>query len=146
MKINISEIPPEGLNLTESTPSQEWDLDSEDITYTGEIKLEVDAYKVGNTVSVHAKVHSERDVRCVRCLGKFHQKLFDEFDFNYLISSESQILDITENVREELILNFPLKPLCKKDCKGICPICGKNLNEEKCDCESKYIKFKKKEE
>jgi len=146
MKINVSEIPPQGLHLSEVTSSQEWDLNSQDITYTGDIKLEADVQRIGNNVNVHVKVYTERDVRCVRCLEKFHQTFSEEFNFNYLISDENQILDITERVREELILNFPLKPLCRKDCKGICPICGKNLNYESCECKSQYIKFHFKKE
>ena len=44
-------------------------------------------------------------------------------------------LDIDGLVRNEMILNLPLKVLCREDCKGVCPKCGRDLNEGACDCE-----------
>lgn len=45
------------------------------------------------------------------------------------------ILDLGALLWEEFVLTLPTKPLCRKDCKGICPTCGKNLNEGACTCE-----------
>jgi len=44
------------------------------------------------------------------------------------------MLDLTELLRQQLLLSLPLSPLCRPDCKGICPDCGKNLNEGPCGC------------
>lgn len=49
---------------------------------------------------------------------------------------EGSLLDADELIRDELILALPSKVLCKEDCKGLCSICGKNLNEGSCDCET----------
>lgn len=57
----------------------------------------------------------------------------DDGDDEYVVVENRQI-DIQELIREELILFLPSKILCKPDCKGLCPKCGKNLNVEKCDC------------
>ncbi len=48
-------------------------------------------------------------------------------------------LDLDELLYSEVIVNLPMKHLCKEDCKGICPKCGKNLNEGKCGCPEKEI-------
>ncbi len=48
---------------------------------------------------------------------------------------EHHILDLTEVVRQELLLSLPVSVLCRADCRGICPQCGQNLNEEACECE-----------
>ncbi len=45
------------------------------------------------------------------------------------------ILDMGALLWEEFVLTLPTKPLCRKDCKGVCPVCGKNLNEGACTCE-----------
>lgn len=42
-------------------------------------------------------------------------------------------LDLGQTVLEELSMTFPAKPLCKPDCKGLCPVCGQNLNEGGCE-------------
>ena len=44
-------------------------------------------------------------------------------------------LDVDQLVRDELLLNLPMKVLCDEDCKGICNRCGANLNYETCDCD-----------
>ena len=44
-------------------------------------------------------------------------------------------LDVDELVYSEILVNWPLRVLCKEDCKGICSICGKNLNHGTCDCD-----------
>jgi uncharacterized protein len=48
---------------------------------------------------------------------------------------EHHVLDLTEVVRQALFLAMPINPLCKKDCAGLCPQCGNNLNQEQCQCE-----------
>jgi uncharacterized protein len=44
-------------------------------------------------------------------------------------------IDLTQMVRESIILELPLAPLCRADCAGICPVCGANRNDQPCSCE-----------
>jgi uncharacterized protein len=48
--------------------------------------------------------------------------------------NEAHELDLTEPVRQSILLELPMKPLCRADCAGLCPRCGQNLNERRCDC------------
>ena len=52
---------------------------------------------------------------------------------------ENGFLDIDEQIKEQLEVEFPLRFLCREDCKGLCSKCGKNLNEGECDCEKNDI-------
>ena len=55
-------------------------------------------------------------------------------------SIDSQhVLDITEAIRQYAVLALPMKPLCKPDCQGLCPHCGRNLNEGQCSCPQKSV-------
>jgi uncharacterized protein len=47
---------------------------------------------------------------------------------------ERHILDLTEAIKQYALLAIPMKPLCRQDCRGLCPNCGHNLNEGPCDC------------
>jgi uncharacterized protein len=47
---------------------------------------------------------------------------------------ERHILDLEEILRQDALLAAPVHPLCRADCRGLCPTCGKNLNEGPCDC------------
>ena len=48
-------------------------------------------------------------------------------------------IDLGQMMREQFYLALPMKPLCRADCKGLCPICGKNRNRETCSCESTWV-------
>jgi uncharacterized protein len=83
-------------------------------------------------------------LECVRCLEPFDLPLqitFDEmfaykaFDFTEsgLLVPEDGNIDLGPIVREYLMLEYPLKPLCKPDCQGLCTVCGENLNLGTCE-------------
>jgi len=42
-------------------------------------------------------------------------------------------------MREQFFLALPMKPLCREDCKGLCPVCGINRNRETCTCQSEWV-------
>jgi len=48
-------------------------------------------------------------------------------------------IDLGQMMREQFYLALPMKPLCQQDCKGLCPVCGKNRNRETCSCESTWV-------
>lgn len=82
-------------------------------------------------------------LECVRCLSDYDQPLTWEFLELYaftqdnitesgLLVPEDAHIDLQPLVRDFAILEFPIKPLCREDCKGLCPECGENLNEKDC--------------
>ena len=58
----------------------------------------------------------------------------EDRDSLIFLSHDEDSLDITEYVHDALLLSIPVKPLCDEHCKGLCPVCGNNLNESECDC------------
>jgi uncharacterized protein len=83
------------------------------------------------------------DLECVRCLEQFPQLLkwsfTDLYAFNKRSMSESNLLvpedgqiDLEPLLREYALLEFPISPVCKPDCKGLCPVCGENRNKTDC--------------
>ncbi|MCC6147785.1 MAG: DUF177 domain-containing protein [Anaerolineaceae bacterium] len=81
---------------------------------------------------------------CVRCLAEFLQPLsvaFSElYAFKFKAVTESNLIlpedgniDLGPLVREYLLLEMPLRPLCKANCKGLCVVCGADLNEGLCE-------------
>jgi uncharacterized protein len=57
----------------------------------------------------------------------------EEEDY-FFVDSNATFFEIDDLVREAIILSLPLKPLCSEDCKGLCPICGTDLNRSQCSC------------
>ena len=83
-------------------------------------------------------------VECVRCLDGFLQPIHTEFDELYAFREEdadesgqlvpeNAFIDLTPVVREYLLLEIPISPQCKNDCRGLCDICGLNLNQGTCE-------------
>ena len=81
---------------------------------------------------------------CVRCLEIFAQPLEIDFDEVYAYKSHSFTdsnlyvpedgnIDLSPVVREYMLLESPIKPICKADCLGLCVVCGENLNITQCE-------------
>jgi len=66
------------------------------------------------------------------------EKEIDEDEINVIFIGDP-IIDITEYLINEIMLDIPIKPLCKEDCNGLCPVCGTNLNEDTCDCKKEKV-------
>ena len=134
MKVDINEIPEAGLILEKVYQPGSLDLDREDIKASEPLYVRAEVTKEEGGVSVKIKAKTKLILTCARCLKRFEYPLLRDCHFSYK-SSDGSILDITEDLREEIILGYPLKPLCREDCKGLCPVCGGNLNESECGCD-----------
>jgi uncharacterized protein len=134
MRINLLKIPQGGLELSESLTPSDLDIDSKEIIFKKPIEIKAFIEKGFNAVTVNAGLNSVAEVFCSRCLTPFETKIDKKYRFVYEVGQDDANVDISQDLREELILDFPVKPLCKPDCKGLCHKCGKNLNLEKCNC------------
>lgn len=93
-------------------------------------------------VIVYGECNTKVDFECDNCLKKVERNikyklsasfsLTEKEGFNYTYSGNQ--VDIDEAVAEEFCLALPTKVLCRTDCKGICPVCGINLNDKQCGC------------
>ncbi|MBR2572174.1 MAG: DUF177 domain-containing protein [Clostridia bacterium] len=99
----------------------------------------------GHTVAVSGHITSNLHTRCSNCLEDVVLPL--ETDFSELYGEEANpddpdqlilvghTVDLTDPVREALLLEMPMRVLCRPDCKGLCPRCGANLNKQLCTCQ-----------
>jgi uncharacterized protein len=95
---------------------------------------------------IQANIEGHIQLDCVRCLEPFSHRLVANFtelyafkrrnitDSGLLVPEDGQI-DLGPLVREYMILDMPISPLCRTDCKGLCPTCGENLNFITCNHE-----------
>jgi len=134
MNINLNHIPQDGIVLTEDLDPYALDLQIEELTFTSPIHVKVEVRKILDAVSIKAQVKAETALVCGRCLEEYPSKYEEEIDFNYSVTPADRYLELDDDLRQEVILSYPIKLLCKEDCKGICPGCGKNLNKETCNC------------
>ncbi len=134
MKIATNKIPGEGMKFTEIVPSQELDLDTEIVRFDGPVKLEALVSKITNAVTINLDIYGRTITACSRCLNEFEADYQRNLKLSYAIEKPTSVIDLTPEIREEIIMNYPINPLCNQDCKGLCPKCGQNLNKGGCCC------------
>ncbi len=135
MKIHVDDIPAEGLDLKEAFEPQEISLDLElqGVIFTKSIEVGARIMRSGAEVFCDVALEAPVEYTCGRCLAKFTDVFKRSFNVSYE-AKPREVLNIDEDIRQELMLNYPTKLLCKSDCKGLCQNCGQNFNVADCEC------------
>lgn len=137
------------LSLEEDPEALE--LNAEGVTFEKPIKVEIKVAKSQDQLICRGKVQTSVKLECSRCLAPYDKDLSSDLDFvidlsgnsagvkseeedYFFVDSNATFFEIDDLVREAIILSLPLKPLCSEDCKGLCPICGTDLNRSQCSC------------
>jgi uncharacterized protein len=133
MKVIVSEIPRTGLSLDESRPAAELDLEGQGIRFSRPVTMHAEVQRLDAGVEVKLTVESVLVYTCDRCLQPLEQPLSRQLHIVRPLSGE-KVIDITQLAREEIVLAYPTKRLCRPECNGLCPHCGRNLNNLSCSC------------
>ena len=131
MRIHVNRIPEDGLTLDTTYDPQALDIARPDALPAAPVHLVGVARKEEDELLVEATIRCVLEYTCARCLTCFESVMNKACLFNYDVS-DRQIVDITEDVRQEIMLDYPLVPVCQDDCRGLCLRCGHNLNESDC--------------
>ena len=119
-----------------------------------------DIYKGKKNIDIHINICYERKLACSRCLEEniVKSKISDfaeAIEYDKKDVSEDKINDISDEkliyylqkeiclyhiIRDMILLDEDMKYICKEDCKGLCPVCGVNLNYDKCQCVREKVK------
>jgi len=149
MKILISEIPDEGLDIDVDET-----LQSDVVRLISPVKGHLSITKTGPEVLIQGEITTSAELECSRCLKNYtseinapvdviyhpaeelkaegkHEIREDELETGFYSGDE---FDVAELLKEQILLNVSMKPLCSETCKGICPKCGTDLNVNKCNC------------
>jgi len=134
MKIDINRIPTGGLTLEEEIPPAALDLETEIVKFRSPVRIRADISKITNALTMRLVLNARICMNCARCLNEFEIVFKKDLQLNYPINKTEMVIDLDPDIRQEIILDYPIKPLCNPDCKGLCPKCGINLNEGDCNC------------
>lgn len=155
MQINIGEIEEGFTHRDLSCEASEIGEELECGYLVSPVEASLDFNRSGNQILVTGNVRVKAVLECARCLESFEVVLSSPVDILCLIggveATGDQVgtcdsiievpaklgrIDLTGEVRSILLVLVPIKPLCKTDCKGLCPSCGTNLNKASCNCSS----------
>ncbi|MBL7130760.1 MAG: DUF177 domain-containing protein [Candidatus Omnitrophica bacterium] len=138
MKIDVIKLRENTIeNFQESLTPLDLDLDTNEVKYKGNINISTDVKKEMQLLSTKTHFSATAEFTCSRCLKEFDNVIEKDFDIKYPLEKTEQFIDITQDIRQEVILGYPVKFLCKPDCRGLCPTCGQDLNNEDCGCQMK---------
>ncbi|MCU0589068.1 MAG: DUF177 domain-containing protein [Syntrophobacteraceae bacterium] len=159
MRIRVDEIPEAGRTLrlhwdqADLAPCLPED-DPFDLKLIRPIQVELELQRHPDHVRILGKVQGRLELSCHRCLAPFEWRLDEPVDI-FLIPQElapgeeeteldvedldydffdGEIIEIDQLIAQQIFLALPYKVLCSEECRGLCPRCGVNLNEEPCRC------------
>ncbi len=135
---------------SESLPF-EYEIDLSDLEFSGcsslkkPVKIKGAAKNRAGVVFIELTAEYTISAPCDRCAADIERK--ESLPLTYVVVQETegedtedfvvaedQKVDLDPLVRDDIVIRYPSKLLCSPDCKGLCPNCGKNLNEGDCDC------------
>jgi len=125
---------------------------------TEPVRLHVDVFRTGERFRLAGRVQTVLELPCSRCLEPYRQPLDAAFDLMYHPQAvnvgegeleveeadlstafyEDDEIDLGQLMREQFYLALPMKPLCSDECRGLCPVCGTNLNRGTCGCKIEW--------
>ena len=152
MKINLKQI----FSIVGEKKEFSYEIPAEEFS-------EIKGYTFDSPVNISGRLHNRAGVVyldysvvfrllliCDRCLKEFtrdYDLFFDHIVVPYVsnednddyIVADGESIDLNEIALTDMLLSLPTKILCKDDCKGLCPVCGIDLNKKSCNCRAKTV-------
>jgi len=149
ISVNVDDIDIDaGSYLTFERPLELFFPEGENAESDRPVEIAVTLSRAGSSVHATGEAKGEIRLQCGRCLADYQHTLDAELDMTFVVKEAGDIdedeeevntydgetLDLYPPIRDQLLLLMPIKPLCREECKGLCPKCGQDLNEKDCGC------------
>ena len=117
----------------EDVDAEELDIDIGVMQFTDPVHVKAEAMKNGEDLTVQVHIEGDRSFTCSLCLEEFDNVFEKDITLHYDIKGLDSV-SIDPDIRDEIVLDNPIRVLCRKDCRGLCASCGANLNDGPCEC------------
>jgi len=156
MKIGVATLGDRPVTLGATESPQELALAAEHTRFLAPVEVAVKITRMQEEVLVEGKARTRATLECSRCLEDVPADMAGEFEALYVPEGGAYsaragrrdfewgdqrvnfytdfTVDLADEIRQCILIELPMKPLCRPDCAGLCPNCGKNLNEGPCGC------------
>ena len=155
MRIEVEQLESGGKKFAHTYEPEELILDEESARLIETPRVEGSASRKGEEVRLRGRVTARAEVDCDRCLNAVQFPIETEFDVTLIPAAryleqeraelqeddlllsvyEGDTVDVDEIVREQILLALPARALCREECKGLCPVCGIDRNNNACACD-----------
>ena len=136
IKFSVARLDKEPIELQGTEPAGFLELASDDVyAASSGVDYDLRVSRVSGGALVSGSCRTVISGECGRCLDRVEREISaGEIEFFVDLARAPEEVDISEDIRSELLLELPMILLCREDCRGLCPVCGKNLNRGKCSC------------
>lgn len=159
MLIAVDELRLHPVTIHKRYAAGELSTDDPDIEQMGPVEMDGQATVAGDGMRIRGRLKGTIRPFCARCLDPINTEVDADLDLLYQpasdLSSGQEVeiheadtelafftgagVEVEEVAREQMLLAVPMQPLCKESCRGLCPRCGKNLNQGACACPPRPI-------
>jgi len=136
IRFHIARLEKEPEELSGTEPAELLEMEPSDLLKVeAPVSYKLRAELIRGGVLVTGSAGTEISGICGRCLEPVRSTVETEpLELCFEVVPGQETLDVTEDIRSELLLAFPMNLLCSEECRGLCPVCGCNRNREKCSC------------
>lgn len=159
VKVRVDEIKDKVLDLSADEEVADYPAltalqESGECVFLEPLRLHLAIAREYDHIRVQGKVETRASLHCSRCLTEYQAGIVSPFTIFYMHSTgvsqdvevelaeedlisvtfEGDEIDFTNEIAEQVLMEIPLKPLCREECLGLCPQCGADLNEGECGC------------
>jgi uncharacterized protein len=159
MLFDLRQLHGDKAHLARTFEPAAFDPPDEDYRVARPVHLSMDVEKAGADIyRVSGRVSTHLELECGRCLDPYEITVEASFELRYVPQTENAgeaereiaeddlttafyadgVLDVADLLREQFLLALPMKPLCREACRGLCAVCGTNLNRTTCECNPRW--------
>lgn len=145
--IQVTHMPDDGIKLIGEVPFRELDIKSDErFELIEPLHFKLCLNSARQDVVLTGSLETHVLAICDRCTEQGTLELKVDNICHRYKNILGEPIDLTEDIREDILLAFPQTYHCREDCKGLCPKCGKNLNEGPCSCKTEPDAFQEEQD
>lgn len=135
LAIDVSRLDRDGEEVEGVLDDAVLDLHDEYLRPFAGIRYRLSVQLAGRELLARGELEQDFEAVCSRCGADFDFTVtVPDFLASFETDEKTEIVDLTDELRQSIILALPTYPVCRADCRGVCSTCGKNLNEGPCAC------------
>jgi uncharacterized protein len=152
LKIRVSGLSTGTHDYSFRVPASDLQLD---VNFDSPVEVKVRLEKLARQIIVRSEIATSASFSCDRCLADFRQQIASKYSIMYVeeeseagrfppedvrvMRNDATVVDLSDDVREMVLLSVPLKLLCNEECRGLCSSCGADLNAGDCGCTKEAV-------
>ena len=115
----------------------------EDIGFSGDVTVEGSVINAGAYLELSVQLKGSAVLHCGRCAERYEEAFSCDVELRFarqadldhdILGFSGEWIDLDPYLTTEIVTRLPIQRLCREDCRGLCPVCGLNLNQASCDC------------